>query len=251
MKKLLRDFATLAEREVSILQKSDAHPNVIRYYYQETRGNFLFIAIELCRASLADVISRPNRDEWKDIVINLDPKKALEEITSGLDHLHYLNVVHRDIKPQNILISGPLRRTRDGRGSYRMMISDFGICKKLDDGQTSFLPTTYGSSAGSRGWLAPEVLRITTERGLVDGDLVLASTMGHGRLTKSLDIFPLGCLFYYTLTKGRHPYGREFERDVNISRDIKDLSGLDELEAEECKAKGLITKMLNPEPSQR
>ena len=202
-------------------------------------------------ASLADVIAMPDQNEWKDIAINLDPKKALEEITSGLDYLHYLNVVHRDMKPQNILISGPLRMTKSGRRSYRMMISDFGICKKLDDDQTSFLPTTYGSSAGTRGWLAPEFLSITLEKGLGDEDLVAVGNVGHGKLTKSLDIFPLGCLFYYTLTKGRHPYGREFERDVNVLMDRKNISGVDELGEEGRKAKDLITKMLNPEPSRR
>ena len=223
---------------------------MIRYYYQETRADSLFIAIELCRASLADVIAKPHQDKWKDIIINLDPKKALEEVTSGLDHLHYLNIVHRDIKPQNVLISGPLRIARNGKSCYRMLISDFGICKKLDDGQTSFSPTTYGTSAGTRGWLAPEFLKIICEKGLGNEDLVV-STAGHGKLTKSLDILPLGCLFYYTLTKGWHPYGREFERDVNILMDRKNFSGVDKLGEDGRKAKDLITKMLYPEPSRR
>jgi serine/threonine-protein kinase/endoribonuclease IRE1 len=43
VKRLLQDFVTLASREVGILQDSDDHPNVIRYYYQEAQGNFLYI----------------------------------------------------------------------------------------------------------------------------------------------------------------------------------------------------------------
>jgi serine/threonine-protein kinase/endoribonuclease IRE1 len=255
VKKLLRNFVVLAEREVSILQEVDNHPNVIQYYYQEARDNCLLIAIELCSASLADIIERPK--QWRDIVINFDPKKALEGITSGLDHLHSLSVVHRDLKPQNILISAPQRTTwRNGKGrvGHRMLISDFGLCKKLDDDQTSFLPTTHGASAaGTRGWQAPEILGIKLEKG-VDNALRSSSEnipLAHRKLTRSMDIFPLGCLFYYTLTIGGHPYGRGFERELNILMDTKDLRGVETLGEEGLKAKDLIMKMLNPEPNQR
>jgi serine/threonine-protein kinase/endoribonuclease IRE1 len=143
VKRLLQDFVTLAAREVSILQESDDHPNVIRYYYQEAHANFLYIALELCPASLADIIESPDRDQWRDIAIVFDPKKALRQITSGLKHLHALKLVHRDIKPQNILVSGA-KPGPGGKNTYRMLISDFGLCKKLDVDQTSFLPTAHG-----------------------------------------------------------------------------------------------------------
>jgi serine/threonine-protein kinase/endoribonuclease IRE1 len=103
VKRLLHDFVTLATREVSILEESDDHPNVIRYFYQEAQSNFLYIAIELCPASLADIIERP--DNFMDIAVTFDPKRALRQITSGLRHLHGLKIIHRDIKPQNILVS--------------------------------------------------------------------------------------------------------------------------------------------------
>jgi len=228
----------------------------------------LFIAIELCPASLADIIEKPDRDQWRDIVTNFDPKRALEKITSGLDHLHNLNVVHRDLKPQNILISAPQRtaaRNGKGRVGHRMLISDFGICKKLDNDQTSFLPTTLGASAaGTRGWQPPEILRIKLGKGFIGENLAakggvdyamrlsLKNTpLAHRKLTKSMDIFPLGCLFYYTLTRGGHPYGGGFEREVNILGDTKDLSGVELLGEEGLKAKDLIVEMLNPEPNQR
>jgi serine/threonine-protein kinase/endoribonuclease IRE1 len=58
-------------------------------------------------------------------------------------------------------------------------------------------------------------------------------------------------LFYYTITRGRHPFGVEFEREVNILRNTKDLSGVEALGEEGPMAKDLITRMLNPEPDQR
>jgi serine/threonine-protein kinase/endoribonuclease IRE1 len=190
----------------------------------------------------------------------------MEEITSGVDHLHNLNVVHRDIKPQNILISTPQRTTSGngkGRIRYRMLISDFGLCKKLDDDLASFLPTTHGAlAAGTRGWQAPEILRLKLETIFMGGLLAAKDTVDNAmkntalaltqkKLTKNMDIFPLGCLFYYTITRGRHPFGVEFEREVNILRNTKDLSGVEALGEEGPMAKDLITRMLNPEPDQR
>jgi serine/threonine-protein kinase/endoribonuclease IRE1 len=257
---------------------------VIRYYYQEAHENFLYIALELCPASLADVIENPNQEQWRDIGINFDPKKALRQITSGLRHLHGLKLVHRDIKPQNILISANKANvasgtfgSRNGRGGvgYRMLISDFGLCKKLDVDQTSFLPTAHGAlAAGTVGWRAPEILRgeVKLDDGLAGDDRGSISSRGsvgtvngssssgvgpsannkpRARLTKSVDIFSLGCLFYYTLTNGGHPYGDRYEREVNIMKDAKDLSGVERFGEEGTEAKDLITRMLDFDPTSR
>ncbi|OJA17607.1 hypothetical protein AZE42_01208 [Rhizopogon vesiculosus] len=263
VKRLLQDFVTLASREVGILQESDDHPNVIRYYYQEAHANFLYIALELCPASLADVIESP--DQYREISNSFDPKRALHQITSGLRHLHSLKIVHRDIKPQNILISAPKNGTSGKDGGRRMLISDFGLCKKLEVDQTSFLPTAHGTmAAGTVGWRAPEILRgevklddsmsddhSQSSRGSV-GTAVNGSTSGKPtRLTKSVDIFALGCLFYYVLTNGLHPFGDRFEREVNILKNTKSLDGLAQFGEEGSEAVDLIAKMLDPEAYNR
>ncbi|KAG6840866.1 hypothetical protein C0991_003669 [Blastosporella zonata] len=258
VKRLLQDFVTLASREVSILQQSDDHPNVIRYYYQESQANFLYIALELCPASLADIVENPDRDQWRDIAIAFEPKKALKEITSGLRHLHALKLVHRDIKPQNILVSGA-KPGPGGKSAYRMLISDFGLCKKLDVDQTSFLPTAHGSmAAGTVGWRAPEILRdevklddlsedhSMSSRGSTGTATGAPSTARSTRLTKSVDIFALGCLFYYTLTNGSHPFGDRFEREVSILKNEKNLDGLQRFGEEGAEGADLITHMLDP-----
>lgn len=258
VKRLLQDFVTLASREVSILQQSDDHPNVIRYYYQEAHANFLYIALELCPASLADIIENPDREQWRDISIVFEPKKALKEITSGLRHLHALKLVHRDIKPQNILVSGA-KPGPGGKTMYRMLISDFGLCKKLDVDQTSFLPTAHGSmAAGTVGWRAPEILRDEVKLDDLSDDHSMSSRGSTGtatgtsgtsrttRLTKSVDIFALGCLFYYVLTNGSHPFGDRFEREVSILKNEKNLDGLERFGEEGAEAVNLITQMLDP-----
>ncbi|KAI0731574.1 kinase-like domain-containing protein [Irpex lacteus] len=273
VKRLLRDFVTLASREVSVLQESDDHPNVIRYYYQESHANFLYIALELCPASLADVIERP--DMFREIVVAFEPKRALRQVTAGLRHLHGLKIIHRDIKPQNILISHakPGANANGVAGGHRMLISDFGLCKKLEVDQTSFYPTAHGAmAAGTVGWRAPEILRgdvsldsanssgslggvageeSQSSRGSAYGSDVGTPTGRLTRLTKSVDVFALGCLYYYVLTNGGHPFGDRYERDVNILKGAKCLDGLERFGEEGSEAVDVITKMLSPEARER
>lgn len=153
-----------------------------------------------------------------------------------------------------------------------MLISDFGLCKKLDVDQTSFLPTAQGAmAAGTVGWRAPEILRgevkldeisVQDEHSMSSrGSSSTINGNGNGRgtptlakptrLTKSVDIFALGCLFYYTLTNGGHPFGDRFEREVNILKNAKNLEGLERFGEEGSEAVDLIEQMLDPEAGER
>lgn len=64
----------------------------------------------------------------------------------------------------------------------------------------SLAATGYGSS----GWQAPEQLL-------------------HGRQTRAVDMFSLGCVLFYCITGGRHPFGDRLERDINIVKSKADL----------------------------
>ncbi|WWC85381.1 uncharacterized protein L201_000244 [Kwoniella dendrophila CBS 6074] len=265
VKRLLSDFTRLASQEVKLLQASDDHPNVIRYYCQEKRDNFLYIALDLCQASLADLIETP--DKHLELASSLDRKKALTQITAGLKHLHGMKIIHRDIKPQNVLVS----RGKDG--ALRMLVSDFGLARRLDQGQSSFAPTA-NNLAGSLGWRAPECIRgqvklnegvlfdptstfssssSSTTQSLSDEAIVLEDKNNNqNRLTKAVDLFALGCLYFWVLMSGEHPYGETYNRESNIVKgDLVNIENLNVLGEEGEEAKELISKLLNMDPTQR
>ena len=259
VKRFQQDLTSLTAREVSILQQSDDHPNVVRYFYQESDPK-LYTALDLFPCSLADIfenlhgdVENKRREEVKDIAGGFDEMKAMMQIASGLRHLHGLGLVHRDIKPPNILIS-----SSSSRGRYRILISDFNLRKERDVDQSSL--------AGTAGWRAPEMIQCRDDLDKLESLDTLATSDGTNIsspptiinfssgastttfLTKSVDIFALGCLFYYILTKGGHPYGNRFDRrEANIIKEIKDLSHI----CSNKEAYDLITHMLHRQPSRR
>lgn len=149
VKRLLPECFTLADREVTLLRESDTHENVVRYFCTEQDRQFRYIAVELCSATLQDYTEGGRVKELHSQITELD---VLRQSTKGLIHLHSLNIVHRDIKPQNVLISFP-----DSHQRVRVMISDFGLCKKLNVGKASF--SRRSGITGTEGWIAPEMLK--------------------------------------------------------------------------------------------
>ncbi|TWU70682.1 bifunctional endoribonuclease/protein kinase ire1 [Metarhizium rileyi] len=257
VKRMLIQFYDIASQETRLLRESDDHPNVIRYYSQQTQGGFLFIALERCAASLAEIVERPHAFHELANAGKLDLPGVLYQITNGISHLHNLRIVHRDLKPQNILVN------MGKNGRPRLLVSDFGLCKKLESEQSSFGATT-GRAAGTSGWRAPELLLDDDGRDL---NLMEASThSGSGsvlvqdgtmpnnrRATRAIDIFSLGLVFFYVLTNGSHPFdcGDRYMREVNIRKNNYSLQLLDVLGDFAFEAKDLIKSMLNANPKQR
>lgn len=268
VKRMLLEFYEIASHEVGLLQESDDHPNVIRYFDKESAGEFLYIALELCPASLQDVIEKPSNFPSLIGSQSLDLPDALRQITAGLQYLHSLKIVHRDIKPQNILVSAPKKIPLNPSSTLqppRLLISDFGLCKKLEGDQNSFRATT-AHAAGTSGWRAPELL--------VDDDLAspvlhpdqtFAHTGGstsepavvdpqtNRRATRAIDVFSLGCVFYYVLTSGNHPFDRDgkFMREANIVKGHYNLDDLASLGDYQWEAKDLISSMIAHNPRHR
>lgn len=82
--------------------------------------------------------------------------------------------------------------------------------------------------SGSSGWRAPEQLR-------------------EGRQTRAVDLFSLGCVLFFCITGGKHPFGDNFERDANIVKNEKDLFLIEDVP----EAMDLISNLLDPNPEMR
>ncbi|KAK3753794.1 hypothetical protein QZH41_018451 [Actinostola sp. cb2023] len=205
---------------VALLRESDAHPNVIRYFCMEEDHQFRYIALELCEATLHEYVEDPRFEKHGLTYIDV-----LKQATAGLDHLHSLNIVHRDIKPHNVLISKV-----NASGKVKAMISDFGLCKKLLYGRNSI--TCQSGAIGTDGWIAPEMFK------------------EEHKMNRSVDIFSCGCVFYYVLSGGFHPFGDQYRRQANIIAGDYNLDRLSNAESPFV-AKELIKSMLNQNSSER
>ncbi|QLL33361.1 hypothetical protein HG536_0E02720 [Torulaspora globosa] len=270
VKRMLLDFCDVASREIKMLTESDDHPNVVRYFCSEFTQKFLYIALELCSATLEEVIE-PNKGSNETVEFELNEKvdwvDVLKQVASGVAHLHSLKIVHRDIKPQNILVSGPKKPVigqNNMDGNIRVLLSDFGLCKRLEADQSSFHPTNTNKASGTSGWRAPELLDESKKKvidSIISDEQEEAGSFSSfydkstkQRLTRAMDIFSMGCVFYYVLSNGNHPFGSRYVRDANIIRGNFDLSALRRNLSDKSliiEANSLITQMLKNDPLER
>jgi serine/threonine protein kinase len=155
-----------------------AHPHLVPVEEAGTCDRVPFLAMAFIEGvDLTTAIGERGR---------LHPRTAawiVAQIGSALDAVHAAGLVHRDVKPANVL----LERRADGVHSY---LTDFGLSKHVES--TSGLTAT-GQWIGTVDYAAPEQIQAM-------------------RLTGATDVYALGCVLHHALT-GRVPYPRE--RDVD------------------------------------
>ena len=157
------------------------HPNIIRVIEHDVdaRGSTPYIVMEyVAGESLEQRLQRQPKQDPKAVL------PVLKDIASGLDYAHSQGVIHRDVKPNNILI-----RAKNGQA----LLADFGIAKTA--AFTAYTATM--ARVGSVLFMSPE------------------QAAGDPLLTPASDIYSLGVTAYYALS-GRHPF--EGEDQVAIAR---------------------------------
>ena len=124
-----------------------------------------------------------------------DNATVLKQITEGLHYIHSAGIVHRDIKPGNILIK------RHDDGSLEFKLADFGFSKRVRPGEDNRMRGRYGASGPYKGtmeWMAPELLIHAAEVPLGNPSSLEGTLAG--------DIFSTGLVFFYYLTRGQHVF---------------------------------------------
>lgn len=165
------EFRARFEREAELAALLE-HPNIVSIYDRGNENGVLWISMRFVAGT--DVHTLLHRGA-------LPPRRALhivEGAARGLDAAHRRNLLHRDVKPANILVSPG----EDGTDTVR--ITDFGIARSMD---STHQLTVTGNVLASFAYAAPEQLSGT-------------------RLDQRTDIYALGCTLYEMLT-GSKPYG--------------------------------------------
>lgn len=141
-----------------------AHPNVVQVFDQGADGSYVYLAMEyVAGCTLRDVL----RDRGA-----LQPRAALdilEPVLAALGAAHRAGFVHRDMKPENVLIGD------DGR----VKVADFGLVRAVDT-----VTNTTGSVLGTVSYLAPEQIE-------------------HGTADTRVDVYACGVVLYEMLTGGK------------------------------------------------
>jgi DNA-binding NarL/FixJ family response regulator len=167
-------FRARFERECRRAAAID-HPNVVDIFHAGEEDGRLFVTMRYIEGTdLKNVLARAGR---------LEPRRAVAivaQIADALDEAHRHDLVHRDVKPANVLLA-------DRAGHEHAFLTDFGVSKQR--GGTDTALTGTGMAIGSVDYMAPE----QAEMGAVDA---------------RTDVYALGCVLFHALT-GSVPFVRD------------------------------------------
>ncbi len=175
------------QREARLLTQLD-HPNVVRAFQVGDSGGRHFIVMEFLEGeTLDEVLSRRKKLPVGEAV------RLVRQALDGLQHLHDRRMVHRDVKPSNLMITpasgkGPADNTWEGT----IRIVDIGLGRELFDesapeGAIDTQLTVEGAVVGTPDYMAPEQAKDARSADI------------------RADIYSLGCVLYHSVT-GRTPF---------------------------------------------
>jgi serine/threonine protein kinase len=173
---LLAELMDMEKHMLILISCNGYHRNLVKYLGFEEDERYYYLALELCDFSLFAVYSQDNMLEVRSALQEpVRQKQFVTQLLEGLSFLHSLLIVHGDIRPKNVLFDL----------NYCVKIADFGLSSKVAFQDDSF--TWETSPDGTGGWFAPEVYL-------------------NSRKTMAVDMFSAGCVIFWVLTDGHHPF---------------------------------------------
>ena len=189
-----------------------SHQNVVQIFDVGIDDEGPWIAMEFAEGqSLAEYL------EGSGPLAAVEAARIGAQIAAALSHAHRIPVVHRDVKPGNVII--------DGSGAVRLV--DFGLARLADDGTL----TAAGLIAGTPAYMAPEIIR-------------------GNPATPASDVYALGVVLYELLT-GAPPFTGDNPLAVALAHDRDDPPPLSAGHAVPPAMERLVTLCMSKDPAKR
>ncbi|OAX83620.1 CAMK/CAMK1 protein kinase [Emergomyces africanus] len=205
------------KREVDILKDLN-HPNIIHLEKVFRSQNTIYIFQELVTAG--DLFSFLEYKKFN--LSDSETAVIVRQVAVAISYLHDHNIVHRDIKPDNILMTS----LSDGA---RVILTDFGCARRLEKKGSRMM-----TSMGTVEYTAPEVTQ----------SMLPGSRKGY---TKAVDMWSLGCLTVVLLTGGSPFTDQEtgkYSQDMAINCDLSTLEHEEDWQRVGLSAKDFVRKLL-------
>ena len=204
-------------QEVGILRTIETqggHPNIVSYRAHYNEEDFVYIVTEYLRGSTLynHVIQHRRLEEAKAL-------ELLKQLGNAVDFLHHQQIVHGDIKPDNIMIDGD-----------HLKLLDFGSAQYLHHQNENL-----DSVSGTQAYWPPEMLTSLQS-------------------SKGVDVWAMGCILYIMIS-GQHPFDPTGHTSIEhiLERVQRDSVTFEApiWDTVSTKTKHLIASMLTKDPSQR
>lgn len=172
-----RDFERRFQREARILAGL-AHPNIVSCYQAgvTTAGEYYLVMEFIDGPSLRQHLNRHGA------VSTLDALHLCREVAVALRHAHESDIIHRDVKPENILLQNDEYAPATSTFPYRAKLADLGLARPMTSDSSKLTLTAPGAVMGTPATMAPEQFE--------DPDSV----------DWRADAYALGCILFHAVT---------------------------------------------------
>lgn len=238
-KAIKKKHKVLLHSEIKILQMMH-HEKIVKIYEVHETGDQLVVVMELMRGGLLSHYMKEQPKLHPNVM-----KEIMRQLLQGLDYMASLRIIHRDIKPDNILIEKFVTVGLDKVPSIKIV--DMGIAC-FEDQEPDFL------FAGTAGFIAPEIFKCDNAKKhsptLKDKASFECMTEAAPKLTTKVDIYSAGIIFYQMIT-GRSPFTSK-ELSTEEANELGKIS-FDSIYINKFPKSGvdLLKKMLDSKPKNR